>query len=119
MTECVDETALAVIYLHPVIQVELDAHVGVVAKFFVVGNLGRFTFRLRDSNLAEQRTKEAFVGASERPIANVAGWLPLLLTVLNFRVNMASTKFRVRFLLDLWRCQGRAIARRSEPLILL
>ena len=40
-----------------------------------------------------------------------------LLTVCRFRANLASPKFQAQFLLDLWRCQGRAIARRSKPLM--
>jgi len=47
-------------------------------------NLGRFTFRLRDSILAVQQTEEAFAGASERPVANVAGWMPLSLVNLTW-----------------------------------
>lgn len=47
------------------------------------------------------------------------GQLEHLLTVCLFRANLASTKNRVQFLLDLLQGQGRAIARRSEPLMLL
>lgn len=36
-----------------------------------------------------------------------------------FRANLASTKFRAQLLPDLWQGQGLAIARRSEPLMLL
>ena len=42
-------------------------------------NLRAFTLAQHDQNLAEQQTEEAFAGASERPVVNVAGWLPLSL----------------------------------------
>ncbi len=43
----------------------------------------------------------------------------VMFAVCVFRANLASTKNRAQFLLDLWQGQGRAIARRSEPLMLL
>ena len=42
-------------------------------------DLRTFTFVQHDQDLAVQRTEEAFAGASNRPVANVAGWLPLSL----------------------------------------
>ena len=40
-------------------------------------DLRTFTFVQHDQDLAVQQTEEASAGASERPVANVAGWLPL------------------------------------------
>lgn len=42
-------------------------------------DLRTFTFVQHDQDLAEQRTEEAFAGASKRPVTNVADWLPLCL----------------------------------------
>ena len=53
-------------------------------------SLGRFTFRLRDSILAVQQTEEAFAGASERPVADVAGWIPLSLFNLAWIISAPS-----------------------------
>ena len=42
-------------------------------------DLRAFTFAQRDQDLAEQQTEEAFAGASERPVVNVADSIQLSL----------------------------------------
>ena len=53
-------------------------------------DLRTFTFVQHDQDLAEQRTEEAFAGASERPVVNVAGWIPLSLVNLAWSLSVPS-----------------------------
>jgi hypothetical protein len=43
--------------------------------------------------LAEQQTEEAFAGASERPVTNVADWIPLSLFQPGFLDFSSSSAF--------------------------